>query len=188
MNMIFSKHFFGMTALLAVLVFLVPATVAGQGHETSADGVSEEHEAAEHAYHVNHFGGFMGASTPLNTDETGFTLGLEYARQFHPRWAVVGYTELVSGTDERDIIFAAGIIFYPIPRVGLVLAPGFEFVEKDVEVHGEIEKENEKELLLRVGVGYGFPLGEAAIGPAVFADYAGDRWTIVYGVAMVTGF
>ena len=42
--------------------------------------------------------------------------------------------------------------------------------------------------MVRIGAGYGFPLGEAGIGPAVFADYAGDRWTIVYGVAMVTGF
>jgi hypothetical protein len=198
MDMISSRHLFGITTLLAVLVCLAPAATAGDVQAPTTDSVteghgttepeSEAHATAEHEYHVNHFGGFMGSSTHLDTDESGFTLGLEYARQFHPRWAVVGYTELISGSGERDIIFCAGIIFYPISRVGLVFGPGLEFAEKDVEHHGEVERENEKELMLRIGAGYGFPLGEASIGPAVFADFAGDRWTIVYGVTMVTGF
>lgn len=168
-------------AFFAIMVFAT-GLMADESHE------SAKHEPATHEYHANHFGGFMGGSTHLDTDESGFTIGLEYARQFHLRWAVAAYTELVSGSGERDIIVAAGIVFYPLPRLGLVFAPGMEMVEKDVEVHGEVETENEKELLLRIGAGYGFPVSTASLGPAVFADYAGDRWTIGYGVTMVVGF
>jgi hypothetical protein len=186
--MIYPRHFFGMTALLAALVFLVPAPTFGQGHGTAAESATEEHEPAEHEYHVNHFGGFIGASTHLDSDQTGATLGLEYARQFHPRWSVAGYLELVSGSSERDMIIFAGIGFYPVPRLALVMAPGLERVEKDVEHHGELVKENENELVVRFGAAYGFPVSAASLGPAVFADYGGNRWTIVYGVSMVVGF
>ncbi|MCK5408590.1 MAG: hypothetical protein KAJ37_14070 [Candidatus Krumholzibacteria bacterium] len=186
--MIFPRNFVGIATLLAVLVVLVPAATAGQGLEAAAESVSEGHETAEHEFHRNHFGGFLGASTHSDNDDTGFTLGLEYARQFTPRWAVVAYTELASGDLERDIILAVGAIFYPMRRIGLVVAPGVEFASKDVEHHGEVEKEDETEFLLRLGAGYGFPVGQASLGPVVFADWAGNRWTLVYGIGMVTGF
>jgi len=161
---------------------------AGQEHELDSQGTVAEHRGTEHEFHRNHFGGFLGASTHSDNDETGFTLGLEYARQFTPRWAVVAYTELVSGDLERDIILAVGAIFYPMRRLGLVVAPGVEFASKDVEHRGEVEKEDETEFLLRLGAGYGFPVGQASLGPAVFVDWAGNRWTLVYGIGMVTGF
>jgi len=176
------------TTLLAALVFLVPAATAGQGLEAAAENVSEGHEIAEHEFHRNHFGGFLGASTHSDNDETGFTLGLEYARQFTPRWAVTAYTELVGGDLERDTILAVGAIFYPMRRLGLVVAPGVELANKDVEHHGDVEREYENEFLLRLGAEYGFPVGQASLGPAVFADWAGNRWTLVYGIGMVTGF
>jgi len=147
-----------------------------------------EHAGAEHAFHRNHFGGFLGASTHSDNDETGFTLGLEYARQFTPRWAAAAYTELVAGNLERDVIIAAGAIFYLVPRLGLVFAPGVELAKIEVERDGEVEKEDETEFLLRVGAGYSFPVGQASLGPVVMVDHTGDRWTFVYGLGMVTGF
>jgi hypothetical protein len=161
---------------------------AGQENELDSRGTVAEHRGTERDFHRNHFGGFLGASTHFDNDETGFTLGLEYARQFTPRWAVVGYTELVSGDLERDIILAIGAIFYPTRRLGLVVAPGVELADKNVERHGEVEREDETELLFRFGAAYGFPVGQASLGPAVFADWAGNRWTLVYGIGMVTGF
>jgi hypothetical protein len=130
----------------------------------------------------------LGASTHANNNETGFTLGLDYVRQFSPRWAAVGYTEQVSGDSERDIILAVGALFYPMRRLGLVVAPGVEFATKSVEHHGEVEKEDETELLLRFSAAYGFPVGQASLGPVVFGDWAGNRWTIGYGIGMSTGF
>jgi hypothetical protein len=161
---------------------------ARQEHELDGQGAAADHRDAKHEFHRNHFGGFLGASTHSDNDETGFTLGLEYARQFTPHWAAAAYTELVSGDLERDIIILAGAIFYPLDRLGLVAAPGVEFASKDVEHHGEVVNEDETEFLFRLGAAYGFPVGQAALGPTVFADLASNRWTLVYGIAMVTGF
>jgi len=188
MDMIFPRNLVGIATLLVVLVFIVPAALAGQRFEAAAENGSEGQETAEHEFHRNHFGGFLGASTHFDNDETGFTLGLEYARQFTPRWAVTAYTELVSGELERDIIFAVGAIFYPMSRFGLVVAPGVELANRDVAHHGAVENEDETEFMLRLGAAYGFAVGQASLGPAVFADWAGNRWTLVYGIAMVTGF
>lgn len=181
-------YFVGIATLLPVLAFLVPAASAGQGLEADAESGHKGHETAEHEFHRNHFGGFLGASTHLDSNETGFTIGLDYVRQFTPRWAAIGYTELVSGDSERDIILAVGAIFYPVPRLGLVVAPGVEFATKNVEHHGELEQEDETELLLRFSAAYGFPVGQASLGPVVFGDWAGNRWTIGYGLGMATGF
>ncbi len=186
--MIFPRNFATITTLLSVLVFLVPEATAGQEIEAATESAPKVHETHEHEFHVNHFSGFIGASTHTDTKETGFTLGLDYARQFTPRWAAIGYTELVSGDNERDIILAIGAIFYPTPRLALVLAPGIEFVTKNVEHHGELEKEEETELLWRFSAAYGFPVGQASLGPVVFGDWAGNRWTIGYGIGMTTGF
>jgi len=186
--MIFPRNFAGTATLLSVLVFLVPVAAAGQGSEAVAESSPSGHETSEHEFHRNHFGGFLGASTHSDSKETGFTLGLDYARQFTPRWAAIGYTELVSGDLERDIILAVGVVFYPTPRLALVVAPGVEFVTKSVEHHGEVEMEDEREFLVRLSVAYGFPLGQAAIGPVVFGDWAGNRWTIGYGIGIVAGF
>lgn len=186
--MIIPRNFVGIATLLVVPMFLGPAALEGQGLEAAAENVSEGQETAGHEFHRNHFGGFLGAATHSDNDETGFTLGLEYARQFTPRWAAAAYTELVSGDLERDIILLVGAVFYPMPRLGLVVAPGVEFASKDVEHHGEVQREDETEFLLRLGAGYGFPVGQASLGPVVFVDWADERWTLVYGIVMVTGF
>ena len=168
---------------IVYIVAIALASLTQVGVQAQAQQGNTEHE-----FHRNHFGGFLGGSTHSDNDETGFTLGLEYARQFTPRWAAVAYTEIVSGDLERDIILAGGAIFYPMRRLGLVVAPGVEFANKDVEHDGEVKKEDETEFLLRLGAAYGFPVGQASLGPAVFADWAGNRWTLVYGIGMVTGF
>jgi hypothetical protein len=181
---------------VAVIVIAVLALAGGRAQGQSelkeksdkAPAESRDHGGTEHEFHRNHFGGFLGASTHSDTDETAFTLGLEYARQFTPRWAVAVYTEQVGGDLERDIIFLVGAVFYPIPGLGLVAAPGVEFANKDVDHHGQVVKEEETEFMLRLGATYGFPLGQASLGPAVFLDTGDNRWTLVYGFGMVTGF
>lgn len=175
--------------LLGVLVFFVSTTTAAeQGIEATAAESSAGHESAEHQFHRNHFGGFLGASTHADNNETSLTIGLEVARQFTPRWALAANVELLSGTFERDIVLGVGAVFYAVPRFGLVVVPGIEFAKRDVEEGGEVHQEDETEFLLRLGAGYGFPLGQASLGPAVFADVAGNRWTFVYGLSLVTGF
>jgi len=183
-----SKIHLATSALLAILVFLIPAADA-LGEVPGAEDKSEKHVTTSPRSHPNHFGGFLGATTHLDdNDETAFTLGLEYARQISPRFAVAAYTEVASGSVERDIIVAVGGVFYPIHGLGLVVAPGVELVDKTVEHHGETTTEKETEFLLRFGVAYGFLVAGTSLGPAVFADWARDRWTIVYGVGWTVGF
>ncbi len=178
------------TGIISLLLALLSGgSAAGQEHEPAPESPVAEHHSPDQEFHRNHFGGLIGGSTHSDTDETAATIGLEYARQFSPWWALAVYTELVSSSLERDIIVAVGGIFYPVRRLGLVLAVGAESAETDVEHNGEIETENETGFLLRMGVGYGFRVTpQAGLGPMVLVDKAGDRWTVVYALSMVVGF
>lgn len=186
--MILSGRSVGTAAVFSVLVFVATAATAASNTESSAEAASEGHAKAEHEYHENHFGGFLGASTDTETNETGFTLGLDYARQFHTHWNVVGYIEQVSGDRAREVIVAFGVTYYVTRRLALVLAPGVEFASEGVDHDGQIEVEDETEFLGRLSAAYRLPLGKGALGPVVFADYAGNSWSIGYGLGMMTGF
>ena len=49
--------------------------------------------------------------------------------------------------------------------------------------------ETEVEALIRLGVGYGFPVSaSAAVGPIAMVDHAGDRWTSLFALGMAVGF
>ena len=183
------------------LIFLLPLASAalGQDDETHAERGSTEHgstsdeashpQRAGHEFHKNHFGGFLGGSWHLDSNNGGPTLGLEYTRQFSRRWGATAYVEMVSSSLERDFIVAIGAVFYPTKHIGLIVAPGFEQAEKGVEEHGAVETETELELLIRLGAGYGFHLTpDAALGPAVFIDWTSSRATLVVGLSMVVGF
>lgn len=177
------------SAILTILLVMGSTPSFGQEHDSDPESSPGEHPAADHEYHRNHFGGLVGVSKYSNADNAAFTLGLEYARQFATRWAAVVYLESVSSNLERDVVVAAGIAFYPIPRMGIIVAPAVETVEKEKVVHGETETEKELGFLLRLGAGYGFPLTpQAALGPIVFVDHADERWTTILGVVMVVGF
>jgi hypothetical protein len=114
-----------LTALFISLAFGTEPAVA-QVHETATESMPHEEHSAKHEFHRNHFGGVLGTSFHHESDETAPTLGLEYARQFTRHWAISGYVELVSSDLERDIILAAGVIFYPVHWLGFMVAPGVE--------------------------------------------------------------
>ena len=175
--------------LSALLVLLSGGSVAGQEHEPAPESPVADHHSPDKEFHRNHFGGLIGVSTHSDTDEMAATMGLEYARQFSPWWALSVYTELVSSSLERDIIVVAGGIFYPVRRLGLLVGAGVESVAREVEHNGKIETEDETGFLVRIGAGYGFRVTpQASLGPIVLVDKAGDRWTVVYSLAMVVGF
>jgi hypothetical protein len=188
-NLMSFRKLVAASSLSAFLLFVVSGPSVGQEQELDSQSTDAEHRDTEHEFHRNHFGGVAGVSTHHNTDDSGFTLGLEYTRQFSPKWAVAAYLEQVSSKLERDVIVAVGGIFYPIQRLGLILGPGIESVEKDVEVHGTVEQESELELIIRMGVGYGFELTpNAGIGPVIMLDRGRDRWTSLIAIGMVVGF
>jgi hypothetical protein len=172
------------TPWCALFALLLVPVLALADEETSERANTREHE-----HHKNHMGGFLGASTHLDTDDTGATLGVEYARMMSKSWAIAGYIEMVSSSAERDFIFLVTALFYPWRGLGVGVGPGFEVVEKEVDHHGEIKTEKEAEFILRFGGGYGWSITpEVSLGPVVFADVTRSRWTIVYGVAWTVGF
>ena len=174
---------------MSTLWFLGAAPVFGQGHEPGSKPETASEHSAEHEFHRNHFGGLLGVSFHHDSDESALTLGLEYARQFTRHLAVGSYLELVSSDLERNVIVAIGVGYYPIKRLGLVLAPGVELATYEVEEHGEVKLEDESEFLLRLGIAYTVPLtSQASLGPAVFIDRAGDKWTTLVSLAMIVGF
>jgi hypothetical protein len=186
-------------AFFMILLAVASGSVSGQELSSETVSTSDEHpateqrsaihEAEEHEFHRNHFGGLVGVSTHLDTDDSAFTLGLDYVRVFSRRWAAVVYLEQLSSDLERDTIVAAGVIYYPMRGLGVVLAPGLEGATRTVEEHGETVQEDELELLLRLSVAYAFPVAPTAgIGPVVAADWAGNRWTVVFGVGMGVAF
>lgn len=180
---------FSTMCLMGALVVVSTGPAVSQEHHAQQEAEAGHEQSADHSYHPNHFGGTLGVSVHLDNDDAGLAIGLEYARQFSPRWAVGGYVDIASSEIERDAIVAAGLIFYPTRRIGLVVAPGLELATKDVEHGGEVDRESEAEILIRMGASFGFPLTETAtLGPVVLFDLVGDRWTVVGALGMVVGF
>ena len=109
------------SGLSVILLLVGSGPSVGQEHEPDLQGKVTEHRGTEHEFHRNHFGGVAGVSTHHDTDDSGTTLGLEYTRQFLPKWAITAYLELVSSKLERDIVVAVGGVFYPIRGLALSL-------------------------------------------------------------------
>lgn len=173
-------------SFLAVVCALAITMVVG---ETQAQEHGFASGAEEQEYHLNHGAGFLGASTHLDEDDTGFTIGLEYARRLSRMWAIGGAVEMASSRIERNIVLGVPVILYPWRGLALVAMPGAEIVSAEVE-HGDgSEEETELEFLGRLGLAYWFEVNEAlSVAPAFYADVAGGRCTLVYGVLLGVGF
>ena len=170
-------------AVLSAVALLVP------GPSLSAQGHGESEGAEEHGYHKNHGAAFLGATTHLDPGDTGFTIGVEYARQFSRLLAVAVTVEMASSSLERDIILALPVILYPWRGLALTLGPGVEAATEEEEHGEEIKEVTKAEFLMRFGLGYWFALNQTvAASPAVFADVAGGRWSLVYGIVFGVGF
>ena len=167
--------------LCAVALLSPPGALHAQEHGAAEGG-------GEREYHRNHGAAFLGASTHLEHDDTGLTLGVEYVRRFG-LWGAGVYVEMVSSRLERDVIFGAPVLLYPWRGLALFVAPAVQVVSVDVEIGGETEVERELELLLRIGTAYWFSLGgPVGVGPTFMADVVNGHWTLVYGVSIGVGF
>jgi len=153
---------------------------------------AQEHGAAvgtgDHEYHKNHGATFLGATTSLDDDVTGFTIGTEYARRWG-LWGVGLFVEMSSSRVERDIILGIPLDLYPWRGLVLFAAPAAEVTSKNVEHGGETALETELEPLLRFGTGYWFAVNETiAVAPTLMADVVQGHWTLVYGLSVGVGW
>ena len=170
------------------LVTVTAVALLGSPNQVHA----QEHGAAagtgEHEYHKNHGATFLGASTHLDDDDTGFTIGTEYTR----RWGLLGVgflVEMSSSRLERDIIIGVPLSLYPWRGLIVFAGPAAELASVDVEHGGETVQETELEALFRFGTGYWFALNETiAIAPTFMADVAQGHWTLVYGLSVGVGW
>jgi len=168
--------------LCAVALSMPWSSLLAQEHGESASG--EEHE-----YHKNHGAAFLGATTHLDPKDTGFTIGVEYARRFSRLVAISVTVEMASSSLERDVILGLPVILYPWRGLAFTLGPGVEVATEEEEHGEEIKEVTKAEFLMRFGVGYWFALNETvAASPAIFADVVGGRWSLVYGVVFGVGF
>ena len=166
--------------LLAVVTAMTLApTLGAQEHGTTS-------EAAAHEGHNNKVGLFIGAATHLHQNETGLAIGLEFERRLAHRVDLGVFGEYASSKLERDFLFGVPLAVSPVGHLYLWAGPGIEFVSEEDEATGV--EHNETEFLLRLGTGYVFQVGRLELRPTFNADYAGEHWTLVYGVALGVPF
>jgi hypothetical protein len=153
---------------------------------------AQEHGAAvgtsDLEHHKNHGATFLGATTHLGDDATGFTIGAEYTR----RLGLLGVgllVEMSSSRIERNIIVGVPLSVYPWRGLILFAAPAVEVASENVEHGGETEYETELEPLFRFGTGYWFAVNETiSVAPTFMADVAKGHWTLVYGLSVGVGW
>ena len=172
------------TALLAAALLMV----AGQANMLRAQEEGAGTHEEESAHHDNALALFLGAATHLGSDghpnETGFAIGLEYARRVASRLWIGLLGEYSSSDSQDNYIFAVPLFAHLTESLVLVAAPGVEFATHEVDGH----EEEETEFLMRFGAIYEFELDNWTIGPQFHGDLVDGHWTLVYGVAFGIGF
>jgi hypothetical protein len=153
-----------------LLALLLPPVLPAQEHEAAGHGTAQQGE--EHSF-KNAVGLFLGASTHLDTDDTGFTVGADYERLISYPWGAGLIVDFASSNIERDFIVAVPLYFHPIHWLRLSAAPGMELAGHSEPGH---DTETHTEFLVRAGAEAEIVLGPAhALAAAFKVDWAGDR-------------
>ena len=201
-------------AILAILLGASPGSAqeadnSEHGTTPAQEAHGEEHvEAAEHEehgeseghggslHHKNDVAIFLGG-TDEHGHPTEFTWGLDYKRRVAERWAVGGLFDHAGGS-LRNAIVAASVTWLPVGKLSLTAAPGIEFHRgrssnegcgcagsAKSEETGEAD-EDATYFLLRLGVGWVFPIGESyRIEPQVNLDLVEGEKVWVYGLNFI---
>ena len=164
------------------------ALLLGSLNQMHAQEHGDAAGASDLEHHKNHGATFLGATTSLNDDVTGFTIGTEYAR----RWGLLGlglFVEMSTSRIERDIIIGVPLSLYAWRGLTFFVAPAVEVGSKNVEHGGETALETELEPLFRFGAAYWFELNETlALAPTLMADVVQGHWALVYGLSVGVGW
>ena len=161
-----TRQLLRMTQSVVLSALLVPTAVLA----TSGEGK----HGAEHVHHPNVLGLFLGV-TGEDRRDADFTVGIEYERLINKSFGIGGIIEYASG--DHDFWVFAVPIAYHIGAWKWYVASG---VEK--------EKGHSNELLFRVGVEYGFEVGDFEIAPQFDVDFVDGDKEYVFGVVIARGF
>ena len=156
-------------------------------------GVRAQHTDAHapesgHTRHSNSAALFAGAATHLASEghasETGFAVGVEYARRVSDLFWLGLIAEYASSHTERDYVAALPLYLHLARPLLLLAAPGVEFASIGDTGH----EETETEFLVRLGAIYELTVDRLVIGPQVNVDWTERHWTLVYGVSLGIAF
>ena len=167
----------------STLFVAVTLVSAGQASLLRAQEQASEEEGHEYDNAVAVFlGGVTHNGSDGDPNESGFGVGLEYARLVTSRFSVGLLGEYASTDAERDFIVALPFYGHITESLLLVAAPGVEFASE------EGHEEREANFLMRFGTIYEFVIDKWVLAPQVNADVVSGRWTLVYGVSFAMGF
>jgi hypothetical protein len=155
-------------SLLLLALVLVPGGAMAQAKETTQD--LEYPEPAYEGKDDRHgISVFLGDT--YSDGENGFTLGLGYEYRFTRRIGIGGMVDYV-GRDFRSFVAGIPISFHATQRLEFELAAGVEYADGDYHA------------LVRLGVGYGFPVGPVALAPMVAADFVDSETVYLAGLSV----
>jgi len=199
----------------AGLTWSPPVLLAQEEHAEEA-AAAEHQEHAEHAeLGKNEIALFVGGTRRLKfeEDETGGTMGLEYARLIAPRTLASIGAEWATGNIERDWIAMLKLGIQPFEGVirplyfyigaGIEVARIDEVLLAEDEELGEVvvphetgdehtdehategeHFETEVDALMRLGAGWPFHVGNFSIIPTINTDIVGEDWSLVGGIIL----
>lgn len=183
---------------------------ADEEHATGEHGQGEGH-ASGHGHEKNEIALFVGGTRRLKfeDDETGLTLGIEYARVIGDRAALVVLFEGSAGDIERDWIGLVEVGYRPFQgwaeKVFFAIGTGLEVARideaaleadahHDSGAHAELpgassedageDRETELEPVVRLGFGYTVHVGSFSLIPQVNFDVVADDVALVAGIGI----
>jgi hypothetical protein len=173
------------------------AFVMGVGLTPSASAQEHGSEASGHEehFHRNELALVLASTYEAGEEKNLFTVGGEYERRFTSRLGAGATFEHLSEVGGWVFIFP--ITFRVYRELKLLAGPGFEHQSRRPEEHGdvpgEVGGEAENLFLFRIGVHYGFELGERySIVPGIELDWIDEEHgvarALVYGVNLGVAF
>lgn len=138
---------------------------------TGSFAAEDEH----HSFHANFLGVFAGV-TDEDRRERAATFGIEYERRLSERFGIGALVEHAFG-DLDFTIYAIPFAWHAGPWKWYV-APGIE----------NSDHHSGNEFLLRVGVEYGFEIGDYEIAPQFDVDFVDGEEVLVLALTFGRGF
>ena len=156
----------------AILASVTSGIVRAQQESTSEESAHQP----SHGHHKNVIGFFVGeAYEDGGSRDNGLALGLEYERRLSARFGIGALVEHTYG-DLAVLVYAVSFAYHKGPWK-LYAAPGIE------------ETDSGNERMLRLGIEYGFSVGEWEISPQFDVDLVDrEAEVFVFGVTFARGF
>lgn len=161
-------------ARFPLLLFFLLAPVSGLAQTTETTQDLEYPMPAHESREQRHTIALFLGDTYVD-GENGFTLGLDYEYRFTRRFGIGGMVDYVFG-DFRSFVAGVPIFFHATDRLKFELAAGVEHADGD------------NLALVRLGVGYGFPVGPVVLLPYLAADFVDSENAYIAGLGIEWGF